>query len=288
MMRLRPLCSSSYPSLVSLCSLICGGSLAMPTVRVALSTYLAGCALAHSFLCALRAPDVGNEAEVECQAIYWRRALACLGVYFQPSSCILGRHVVHVLPARFQPSSCILGRHVVHVLPALPAHLLPARSSSPSFQPAGVMSCMSLQPVRAFSGVMSCMSLQPVRAFSGVMSCMSFHYKQAPGDSPWRSLEAELVDPSVTRWYHCMSRCVRRAFLLGEGDQNRKEWLENRLEELAEIFAVAVGGFSVMDNHLHCCCGSIQTSRRGGRMKKWPSVGDGSFHLATSLASRCR
>ena len=30
-----------------------------------------------------------------------------------------------------------------------------------------------------------------------------------------------------------------------------KEWLENRLEELADIFAVAVGGFSVMDNHLH-------------------------------------
>jgi hypothetical protein len=30
-----------------------------------------------------------------------------------------------------------------------------------------------------------------------------------------------------------------------------KEWLENRLEELADIFAVAVGGSSVMGNHLH-------------------------------------
>ena len=62
---------------------------------------------------------------------------------------------------------------------------------------------------------------------------------------------AQLVDVSLTRWYHCVTRCVRRAFLLGEGDQNRKEWLENRLEELADIFAVAVGGFSVMNNHLH-------------------------------------
>ncbi len=62
---------------------------------------------------------------------------------------------------------------------------------------------------------------------------------------------AKLVDLTVTRWYHCVSRCVRKAFLLGEGDDNRKLWLENRLEELAEIFAVAVGGFSVMDNHLH-------------------------------------
>jgi hypothetical protein len=60
-----------------------------------------------------------------------------------------------------------------------------------------------------------------------------------------------LVDTSLTRWYHCVTRCVRRAFLLGEGPCNRKEWIENRLEELAQIFAVAVGGFSILDNHLH-------------------------------------
>jgi hypothetical protein len=62
---------------------------------------------------------------------------------------------------------------------------------------------------------------------------------------------AHLVDVSLTRWYHCVTRCVRKAFLLGEGDHNRKEWLENRLEELAGIFAVAVGGFSIINNHLH-------------------------------------
>ena len=62
---------------------------------------------------------------------------------------------------------------------------------------------------------------------------------------------AQLVDVSLTRWYHCVTRYVRRAFLLGEADHNRKQWLENRLEELAEIFAVAVGGFAVMNNHLH-------------------------------------
>jgi hypothetical protein len=44
---------------------------------------------------------------------------------------------------------------------------------------------------------------------------------------------AQLVDVSLARWYHCITRCVRRAFLLGEGDDNRKEWLENRLQELA-------------------------------------------------------
>ena len=58
---------------------------------------------------------------------------------------------------------------------------------------------------------------------------------------------AQLVNTSLTRWYHRVTRCVRRAFLIGERDNNRKEWLANRLEELAEIFTVAVGGFSVMD-----------------------------------------
>jgi hypothetical protein len=64
---------------------------------------------------------------------------------------------------------------------------------------------------------------------------------------------SQIVDVTVTRWYHCMSRCVRRAFLLseGEGAFDRKAWIEDRIEELAQIFAVAVGGFSVMDNHLH-------------------------------------
>ena len=62
---------------------------------------------------------------------------------------------------------------------------------------------------------------------------------------------AHLVDVSVTRWYHCVTRCVRPAFLLGEGPFDRKEQIDRRLQELAEIFAVAVGGFSVLDNHLH-------------------------------------
>ena len=34
------------------------------------------------------------------------------------------------------------------------------------------------------------------------------------------------MDVSVPRWYHCISRCVRQAVLLGEGDGDRREWLE--------------------------------------------------------------
>ena len=62
---------------------------------------------------------------------------------------------------------------------------------------------------------------------------------------------SELVDVSVTRYYHCISRCVRRAFLCGEGFEHRKQWIEDRLETLSGCFAVSVCGFAVMDNHLH-------------------------------------
>ncbi len=33
---------------------------------------------------------------------------------------------------------------------------------------------------------------------------------------------ARLVDPTVTRWYHCITRYVRRPFLLGEGPNDRE------------------------------------------------------------------
>ena len=61
----------------------------------------------------------------------------------------------------------------------------------------------------------------------------------------------ELVDVSVTRWYHCISRCVRAAFLMAGGAEDRKQWIEDRLKRLAEHFAVSVGGFAILDNHLH-------------------------------------
>jgi len=61
---------------------------------------------------------------------------------------------------------------------------------------------------------------------------------------------AHLVDPTVSRWYHFVTPCVRRAFLLGEGQHDRKLWIETRLEELAESFAISVGGFSILDNLL--------------------------------------
>lgn len=64
----------------------------------------------------------------------------------------------------------------------------------------------------------------------------------------------KLVDIALSRWYHCISRCVRRAGLLGERSQDgldRKAWIENRLRFLSSIFAISVGGYAVLNNHLH-------------------------------------
>jgi len=60
-----------------------------------------------------------------------------------------------------------------------------------------------------------------------------------------------LVDPTVTPFYHCISRCVRRALLCGDAHSHRKQWIEEQLQKLAGIFAIDVCGFAVMDNHLH-------------------------------------
>ncbi len=92
------------------------------------------------------------------------------------------------------------------------------------------------------------------------------------------------VDEAVTPWYHCISRCVRRAFLCGQGYEYRKEWIENRLQELVGVFAVELAGFAIMDNHLHLLVRLDSTKAREWSVDevvwRWLSV----FPLQTLIA----
>ena len=63
-------------------------------------------------------------------------------------------------------------------------------------------------------------------------------------------------DPSNPPWVHCISRCVRRAFLAGQDHdgrdvERRKRWIESRLRLLAQAAACEVSSYSCMSNHLH-------------------------------------
>jgi len=65
------------------------------------------------------------------------------------------------------------------------------------------------------------------------------------------------ISISDTSYYHCMGRCVRRAFLCGEDDvsgkdySHRKQWITDRLRELAGAFTIDVCAYAVMSNHYH-------------------------------------
>ena len=103
----------------------------------------------------------------------------------------------------------------------------------------------------------------------------------------------EIVRDEVPVIYHCWSRCVRRAFLLGTDpltgkDYNhRRGWLIERLELLAANFLIDVGFLAILANHFHLVLrtnprlvkrmGSWEVARRWLRVYPGKRVLDGNW-----------
>jgi putative transposase len=60
-----------------------------------------------------------------------------------------------------------------------------------------------------------------------------------------------------TPYYHCISRCVRRAYLCGydpvtgKNFDHRKQWLVSRIKTLGAQFSIDICAYAIMSNHYH-------------------------------------
>ena len=66
-----------------------------------------------------------------------------------------------------------------------------------------------------------------------------------------------LIDVNTTPYYHCIARCVRRAYLCGEDHytgrnyEHRKQWIVDEIKKLGEVFAIDICAYAIMSNHYH-------------------------------------
>ena len=94
-----------------------------------------------------------------------------------------------------------------------------------------------------------------------------------------------LISLEATPYYHCVSRCVRRAFLCGYDKfsekryEHRRKWIEDRIAELTHVFAIDVCAFGIMSNHTHLVLHVDAEVAKGWNVreviKRWLKLYDG-------------
>ncbi len=65
-----------------------------------------------------------------------------------------------------------------------------------------------------------------------------------------------IVDETSPGIYHAISRCVRRAYLCGDGFEHRRDWIQKRIEFLGSLLAVDIYAWDILGNHLHVLLGT--------------------------------
>lgn len=79
----------------------------------------------------------------------------------------------------------------------------------------------------------------------------------ATGVAMARVPRSDVFDPREVSVFHCMNRCVRHGYLLGEDASSgrnfdhRKQWLEKEIAFLAGYFGIDVLSYAVLSNHFH-------------------------------------
>ena len=99
-----------------------------------------------------------------------------------------------------------------------------------------------------------------------------------------RSQQISLLD---TPFYHICSRTVRKAFLCGVDKEtgvsyeHRRTWIEKRIFQLSQVFAIDICAHAVMHNHLHIVLHvdseQVKTWTTDEVLKRWHQLFKGTY-----------